>query len=62
MTNNGQALLSLRAKNNVTQEELAKILNVTFATINWWENNRAIPTKIHMLQIKELCKKHKVTI
>lgn len=34
MTNNGQALLSLRAKINVTQEELAKILNVTFATIN----------------------------
>ena len=62
MINYGQALLSLRAKINITQEELARILNVTFATINRWENNRAIPTKRHMIQIEELCKKHKVII
>ena len=62
MINYGQALLSLRAKINITQEELARILNVTFATINRWENNRAVPTKIHIMQIEELCKKHKVTI
>lgn len=62
MINYGQALLSLRAKINITQEELARILNVTFATINRWENNRAMPTKIHMIQIEELCKKHKIII
>ena len=60
--NYGQALLSLRAKINITQEELAEILNVTFATINRWENKRAVPTKIHMLQIEELCKKNRVSI
>lgn len=62
MINYGQALLTLRAKNNITQEELARMLNVTFATINRWENNRAVPTKIHMLQIKELCKENKISI
>ena len=62
MINYGQALLSLRAKINITQEELAEILNVTFATINRWENNRAVTTKIHMLQIEELCKKNRVSI
>lgn len=62
MINYGQALLTLRAKNSITQEELAKMLDVTFATINRWENNRAVPTKIHMMQIEELCKKNRVSI
>ena len=62
MINYGQALLSLRAKINITQEELAQILNVTFATINRWENNRTVPTKKHMLQIEEICKKNKISV
>lgn len=62
MINYGKALLTLRAKNNITQEELAKMLDDTFATINRWENNRAVPTKIHMMQIEELCKKNRVSI
>ncbi len=31
------AIIRLRAKMNITQEELAKILNVSLSTANRWE-------------------------
>ena len=58
----GIRIVERRKQLGYTQEELAEILNVTFATINRWENKRAVPTKIHMLQIEELCKKNRVSI
>ena len=56
----GKIILALRAKLDISQEEMAKYFNVAFATINRWENGRAVPSKIHKIQIDELCKKHKV--
>ena len=53
-------LLALRARLNISQEKMAEYFNVSFATINRWENDRAKPSKRHMLQIDELCKKYKV--
>ena len=60
MKDYGKLILALRAKLDISQEEMAKYLNVVFATINRWENGRAIPSKRHMLQIDELCKKYKI--
>lgn len=60
MKDYGEKLLALRAKLNVSQEKMAEYLDVAFATINRWENGRAVPSKIHKIQIDELCKKHKV--
>ena len=53
-------LLALRARLNISQEKMAEYFNVSFATINRWENDRAKQSKRHMLQIDELCKKYKV--
>ena len=53
-------LIKLRAKLNISQEKLAVLLNVSFATINRWENGVSIPSKIHIVQIEDLCKKNKV--
>ena len=36
----------IRSYMNISQEELAEILGVTFASVNRWENGRAIPNKI----------------
>lgn len=52
----GKIILALRTKLDISQEEMAKYFNVAFATINWWENDISMPSKIHILQ-KELCKK-----
>lgn len=54
------ALVRLRAKLNISQEKLAILLNVSFATINRWENGISEPSRVHMVQIEELCKKYKV--
>ena len=62
MKDYGKKLLALRAKLNISQEKMAEYFDVAFATINRWENGRAVPSKIHMIQIDELCKKHKVEV
>ena len=38
-----QQIRDLRVKLNLSQEELAARLNVSFATVNRWENNKALP-------------------
>ena len=53
------ALVRLRAKLGLSQEKLADLLNVSFATINRWENGVSEPSRVHMMQIEELCSKYK---
>lgn len=44
-------LRALRARCGLTQEKLAVRLGVTFATINRWENARAVPSPLALRQI-----------
>ncbi len=37
-------VLIIRARLNMTQQELAEILKVSFATVNRWENGKNVPT------------------
>ena len=53
-------LVRLRAKLNISQEKLAILLKVSFATINRWENGVSEPSRVHMVQIEELCRKNKI--
>ena len=39
-------LLEYRLKNRISQKRLAKMLGVTFATVNSWENGHSKPNKI----------------
>ena len=39
-----KTILNLRLKLNISQEELARILGVSFASINRWENGKHEPT------------------
>lgn len=52
----------IRSYMNISQEELAEILGVTFASVNRWENGRAIPNKIAQSRIYDLCKKYEVPV
>lgn len=43
----------------LTKEDFKKLLDVSFATINRWENGKTIPTIKARRKIVELCKKIK---
>lgn len=47
----------IRKKLILSQNDLAKLLGVSYATINRWENNHFEPTFKAKRKIIELCKK-----
>ncbi len=52
----------IRAHLNISQQELADRLNVSFATVNRWENGHAIPNKLAQTQLYDLCKEKEVPV
>ena len=55
-------LKQIRNYLNMSQTEFAEHLNVTFATVNRWENGRAIPNKLAQTKIYEICKDNNVPV
>ncbi len=52
----------IRTNLNMNQTEFAECLNVTFATVNRWENGRALPNKLAQDRIYELCRERSVAV
>ena len=52
----------IRTYLNISQTELAEQLNVTFTTVNRWENGRAVPNKLAQAQLYDLCKSKAVPV
>ena len=44
----------LRIALGLTQEQFAAKVGVTYSTVNRWENNKAKPSPLAMLKIKQL--------
>lgn len=55
-------IVSLRNKLILSQVEFAKLLGVSFASVNRWERGHHEPTIKVKRKIIELCKKHKVEL
>lgn len=53
---------SIREYMGLSQTEFADKIGVTFATVNRWENGRAIPTKLAQTTLYEYCKEHCVPV
>ena len=51
----------IRQSAMLSQEELARELGVSFATVNRWETGRAKPTSRTLRLIDEYCKNHNIT-
>lgn len=49
-----------RMKKNLSQEKFAKELNITYSTINRWENGHTKPNKMGLYTFNEWCKKNGV--
>ena len=52
----------IRSHMNMNQTEFAELLNVTFATVNRWQNGRALPNKLAQDKIYHLCKEYDVPV
>ncbi len=52
----------IRTYLNMSQAELADQLSVTFATVNRWENGRALPNRLAQTKLYEICKEKSVPV
>jgi len=50
--------LETRLKLNLSQEMLARKLDVSFATINRWENGKALPQKLTQYRFEKFCEEN----
>lgn len=52
----------IRTYLNLSQTEFAEKLNVTFQTVNRWENGHVVPNKLAQTGLFEFCMKNKVPV
>lgn len=57
----GNELKQIRVSLRLTQEEFAHRLGVTLCTVNRWENNRTMPSRLAKKQIQQLEKEEKLS-
>jgi len=50
-----ESLKSIRNILSISQEQLARDLNVSYTTLNRWENNRTLPSRLAKMRIVEYC-------
>lgn len=55
-------ILEIRNRLNASQEDLAKMIGVSFATVNRWENGHSSPNKATQLRLYEVCKQQGVDL
>ena len=60
--NFSELVKAAREKSGMSQEDLARALNVSFATINRWENGKTRPNKLTQTVFFDYCKKHGMDI
>ena len=49
---NGEQIKELRKSLRLTQEEFAHRLGVTLCTVNRWENNKSVPSRLALRQLE----------
>lgn len=57
-----KALILLRAKLNISQHELADLLNVSYPFVSRWENGHFEPTKIAKVRLEQLLKENDIKL
>lgn len=57
-----ELIKQIRLYMDMNQTEFAERLNVTFATVNRWENGRAVPNKLAQSMLYDLCRENNVAV
>ena len=55
-------ILEIRNQMNVSQDELAKMIGISFATVNRWENGHSRPNKAAQLRLYDICREKGVEL
>ena len=55
-------ILRLRAKLNISQEELGKLIDVSLASVSRWERGEHEPTAIAKVKLEDLFKENNLEI
>ena len=55
-----ETIKNIRNILSISQEQLARDLNVSYTTLNRWENNRTSPSRLAKMKIAEYCSKNKL--
>lgn len=56
----GDLIKAIHMELNITQEQLARELNISFSTINRWENGHTSPSKLAKMRLLEFCSRKNV--
>jgi transcriptional regulator with XRE-family HTH domain len=51
-----ETVKEVRRQVGLSQEDLARALGVSFATVNRWENGKTVPSKLAQRQFEQFCK------
>jgi transcriptional regulator with XRE-family HTH domain len=57
----GEIIKKIRATLNITQEQFARDLNISYTTLNRWENGRNVPSRLARMRIADYCKQKNVS-
>jgi len=52
----------VRKKLGMSQEDLARALHVSFATVNRWENGKTRPIKVAVIAFKDFCQSNGIDL
>ena len=55
-------VLEIRNRLNASQEDLAKMIGISYATVNRWENGHSRPNKAAQLRLYDICKERNVDL
>lgn len=59
---NKEKIKKIRTKLGYSQEQLAREIGVSFATINRWENGKSEPRQIALNALEHLCDLYSISI
>ena len=57
-----EIIKQIRGYLNMSQTEFAELMNVSFGTVNRWENGRAVPNKLAQVRLYEICRERNVPV
>jgi putative transcriptional regulator len=56
----GDLIKVIRTELNITQEQLARELNINISTIDWRENGYTSPSKLTKMRLLEFCSRKSI--